>query len=182
MILKSNLFSRFAAPATEDDFADLYRAELPRIYNFFRFRVGDGPLAEDLTSATFEKAWCHRHRYRRDLAAFSTWLFSIAQRVAIDHYRKQQREVGLEDLSDVAADTSMEDIAHQRADFSQVSALLAQLSGRERELVALKYGAGLTNRAIAQMTGLSESHVGSLLHRVRNALRAQCQKEERYER
>ena len=50
--------------------------------------------------------------------------------------------------------------------------LLADLGDRERELVALKYGAGLTNRAIAVSTGLSESNVGTLLHRTVTALRA----------
>ena len=42
----------------------------------------------------------------------------------------------------------------------------------ERELVSLKYGAGVTNRAIAQLTGLSESNVGTILHRTIDALRA----------
>src|SRR5262245_12388608 len=44
-------------PAREADWDALYAEQLPRIYNFFRFRVGDGPVAEDLTSLTFEKAW-----------------------------------------------------------------------------------------------------------------------------
>ena len=50
--------------------------------------------------------------------------------------------------------------------------LLAALPDRERELVALKYGAGLTNRAIARLTGLTESNVGTILHRAIVALRA----------
>jgi RNA polymerase sigma-70 factor, ECF subfamily len=74
-----------ALDGKETDFERLYRAELPGIYNFFRYRVGDGPLAEDLTADTFEKAWRNRNRYRYDLAAFSTWLFTIARRVAQDH-------------------------------------------------------------------------------------------------
>ena len=70
------------ASATEANFEELYRAALPRIYNYFRYRAGDGQIAEDLTSETFEKAWRNRERYRHDLAAFSTWLFTIARRVA----------------------------------------------------------------------------------------------------
>jgi RNA polymerase sigma-70 factor (ECF subfamily) len=50
-------------------------------------------------------------------------------------------------------------------------ALLAQLPDRERELISLKYGAGATNRAIAKVTGLSESNVGTIVHRVVEALR-----------
>src|SRR6266496_425703 len=44
-------------PAREEDWDALYAEQLPRIYNFFRFRVGEGAVAEDLTSITFEKAW-----------------------------------------------------------------------------------------------------------------------------
>ena len=77
---RRTFFSRTAS--AEANFEEYYRAELPRVYNFFRYRVGNDQIAEDLTSETFEKAWRNRERYRYDLAAFSTWLFTIARRVA----------------------------------------------------------------------------------------------------
>ncbi len=43
--------------------------------------------------------------------------------------------------------------------------LLQQLPQREQDVIALKYGADMTNRAIADLTGLSESNVGTILHR-----------------
>ncbi len=173
MTTRSRLLTWFGSPATEADFEALYQVELPRIYNFFRYRVGDGQLAEDLTADTFEKAWRHRERYNRDLAAFSTWLFTIARRVAVDYYRKHRAETPLDELVDVAAGENAEDRAQQRADFARLSVLLARLADRDRELVALKYGAGLTNRAIAGLTGLSESNVGVILHRALQTLRAE---------
>jgi RNA polymerase sigma-70 factor (ECF subfamily) len=48
---------------------------------------------------------------------------------------------------------------------------MADLPERDRELLALKYGAGLTNRAIAKATGLSESNVGTIAHRAVDAIR-----------
>ena len=173
MITKPRLLTWLGAPATEVDFEALYRAELPRIYNFFRYRVGEGQLAEDLTSATFERAWRKRDRYRRDLAAFSTWLFTIARRVLVDHYRKQRAEAPLHDAAHLTTDQTLEDLTQRQADFERLSVLLAQLADRDRELVALKYGAGLTNRTIAGLTGLSESNVGVILHRALQTLRAQ---------
>ena len=167
----SNLFSWLGTPAAESDFEELYRAELPRVYNFFRYRVGDGPLAEDLTSETFERAWRSRDRYRRNLGAFSTWLFTIARRVAVDHYRRHRETMDLDDLSNLAIPVNMEDLAQQRDDFARLSVLLSRLADRDRELVALKYGAGLTNRTIAGLTGLSESNVGVILHRALQTLR-----------
>jgi RNA polymerase sigma-70 factor, ECF subfamily len=162
----------FNESASEVDFEALYRAELPRIYNFFRYRVGDGPLAEDLTADTFVKAWRHRARYRRDLAAFSTWLFTIARRVAQDHYRKPHPEIPLEAIINISTNEIVEELVQQDADFTHLSFLLAQLADRDRELVALKYGAGLTNRAIARLTGLTESNVGVILYRIIQDLRS----------
>jgi RNA polymerase sigma-70 factor (ECF subfamily) len=169
---KGYLLSWLNAPAADADFEELYRHELPRIYNYFRFRLGDGPLAEDLTSETFVKAWGNRRRYRRDLGAFSTWLFTIARRVALDHYRSPHREIPLDSVVDAPSGETVEDIADRDASFTRLSILLARLTERERELVALKYGAGLTNRLIARLTGLSEANVAVILHRTVQALRS----------
>ena len=161
------------ARASAVDWDAVYWDTLPRVYNFFRYRVGDDQLAEDLTANTFMKAWRARDRYLDDVAAFSTWLFSIAQNVAVDHYRRRKPEVSLDALPNFADSTSIEDVIERRADSARLNALLARLSPRERELIALKYGAELTNRAIAQVTGLSETNVGSTLHRTIQKLRQQ---------
>jgi RNA polymerase sigma-70 factor (ECF subfamily) len=79
--------------AAEPDWEQVYAQQLPRVLNFFRYRLGDTPDVEDLTARTFEKAWSARHRYRRDVAGFSTWLLTIARNVAIDHGRARQRLV-----------------------------------------------------------------------------------------
>src|SRR3954465_11686704 len=106
----------FVAPATETDWDALYARELPRVYNFFRYRVGDDALAEDLTSTTFEKAWSARKRYRRDLSAFSTWLFPIPRNAAADHFRKRRIEVSLDEISNRPSGETPEASALRRAD------------------------------------------------------------------
>jgi RNA polymerase sigma-70 factor (ECF subfamily) len=171
-MLAMNRLWTWVVPAREADWDALYAASMPRIYNFFRYRVGDGPEAEDLTSVTFEKAWRARHRYRRDLAAFTTWLYTIARNVAIDHYRQMHANVPIEEALDVAAAESADAVAEKRSDAARLSHLLELLPDREREILSLKYGAGLTNRAIARMTGLSESNVGTIVHRTVALLRA----------
>ncbi len=165
-------FWTWLAPAREADWDALYELELPRIYNFFRYRVGDGPEAEDLTSTTFEKAWRARHRYRRDLASFRTWLFAIARNVAIDHFRQKREHAPLEEAEGLPGGETPEDAAIRRSEVARLSHLLSLLPERERELLSLKYGAGLTNRAIARVTGLSESNVGTIVHRTVALLRA----------
>jgi RNA polymerase sigma-70 factor (ECF subfamily) len=160
------------SPAREAEWDALYEEQLPRVYNYFRFRVGDGAVAEDLTSATFEKAWRARQRYRHDLAAFGTWLLVIARNVAIDHYRSRREHAPLEAAERVPGGEDPGDLAERRAEFARLARLLEALPERERDLVALKFGAGWTNRAIARAMHLGESNVGTLLHRTVQALRA----------
>jgi RNA polymerase sigma-70 factor (ECF subfamily) len=166
-----NRLATFVFAATEADWDALYAEQLPRVYNFFRYRVGDGAVAEDLTSITFEKAWQARNRYRRDLGAFSTWLLTIARNVAVDHYRKHRHHEPLDALDEVPGGQTPEELAEHRSDVERLGRLLEQLPERERELVALKYGSEMTNRAIARLTGLSESNVGTILYRTVQGLR-----------
>jgi RNA polymerase sigma-70 factor (ECF subfamily) len=155
----------------EPDWEAVYAEQLPRIYNFLRYRLGNETLAQDLTSRTFEKAWCERHRYRRDIAKFSTWLLQIARNVVVDYYRTRHEHAPLEAAAEVPAEGTPEEEAVIRSNFARLSLLTQQLTDRERELLALKYGAGATNRAISEVTGLSESNVGTILHRAIQILR-----------
>lgn len=65
--------------AAELDWADVYEELLPSVYHYFCLRSGDRLEAEDLTAATFERAWRDRGRYRKDLGTFTNWLFVIPQ-------------------------------------------------------------------------------------------------------
>lgn len=167
-----------AAEAEAAAWAAVYADALPRVYNFFRFRTGDDALAEDLTAAVFEKAWRHRHRYRHDLASFTTWLFAIARNTAVSHHRSARWEVRLDAANMHAIAPSIECEVERRDDLTRLVTLLARLPPRERELVELKYGAALTNRAVARVTGLSESNVGTILARVVHRLAAQWEENE----
>ena len=77
----------------------------------------------------------------------------------------------LEAAEEVATTRTPHDDVASDSDLARLGALLKQLPQREQELVALKYGAEATNRAIAELTGLSESNVGTILHRVVQTLR-----------
>jgi RNA polymerase sigma-70 factor, ECF subfamily len=160
--------------AVEPDWEQIYAEQLPRVFSFFRYRLGDMADAEDLTARTFEKAWRARHGYRRDASGFATWLLTIARNVAIDQLRARQRH---EPLASAAALPSLNDTPEQQtvqhSEAQRLAALLATLPPRQRELIAMKYGASMTNPAIARATGLSESNVGTILHRAVEALRAQ---------
>jgi RNA polymerase sigma-70 factor (ECF subfamily) len=126
-----------------------------------------------MTARTFEKAWIAKDRYRHDLAGFATWLLSIARNVAIDHLRAQREHVPIDVAVDIAAEGTPERTAMRGSDLARLAQLTANLPERERDLLALKYGAAISNRLIAQLTGLSESNVGTILSRTVEKLRSQ---------
>jgi RNA polymerase sigma-70 factor (ECF subfamily) len=161
----------WSASVTEPDWDAVYAEQLPRVFNYFLYRVRNVAAAEDLTSQTFEKAWRSRTSYRRDVAGVATWLLAIARNVAIDHGRARREHAPLEDAEHVAVDGTPEDEQSHSSDRARLAALVERLPERERELLALKYGAGSTNRAIAELTGLSESNVGTIIHRAVQTLR-----------
>lgn len=159
--------------ADDLDWDRVYREQLPRIFNYFRFRFGPGVDVEDLTSRTFEKAWRARRLYRRDLAGFSTWLLSIARNVGTDHRRAEPKYVALNAVVELPASTEPSEEVSHMSDLARLANLTVLLSEREQELIALKYGAGAAHEAIARIMGLSESNVAVILHRAVQALRAQ---------
>jgi RNA polymerase sigma-70 factor (ECF subfamily) len=163
------------ALAEEIDWDAAYREYLPRVYNFFCYQISDESLAEDLTAAVFEKAWRGRGRFRSDLSAFSTWLFTIARNVATDHFRRKAKDIPLDSVREQATSVSLEETVQRHQDIARLAISLSQLPVRERELVAFKYGAELTNREIARLTHLSESNVGTILNRTVEKLRAEME-------
>jgi RNA polymerase sigma-70 factor (ECF subfamily) len=166
-----------ARGTNEVDWEAAYWELTPRLYNFFRYRLAgarasDDQTAQDLTAQVMLRAWRYRARYAHDLGAFEGWAFGIARNVFHDHLRAQVIELSLDAVLELADDESVEAEIEGQRDAEHLAALLARLPAREQELVALKYGAGLTNRAIAAALNLSESNVGSLLHRIVRKLRA----------
>jgi len=154
---------------------EIYDHLLPRVFHFFCYKVGDRVVAEELTAITFEKAWVGRDNYKKDVGAFQFWLFGIAQKVAVDHFRRSRHEVPL-DAVDLPASQNVERELESQMDFERLTALFNELSERERTLIALKYGAELNNREIARQTGLSESNVGTILFRAVTRLREEWEK------
>jgi RNA polymerase sigma-70 factor, ECF subfamily len=157
--------------AAEPDWNAVFTEQLPRVYNYFGYRLDNEADIQELTARTFEKAWRARDRYRRELAGFATWLLRIAHNVAIDHLRLARDHAPLEAAEELAAEGGPEREQETDSDVARLRALIPTLPAREQELIALKYGAGASHKEIAGVTGLSESNVGTILHRTVQQLR-----------
>jgi RNA polymerase sigma-70 factor, ECF subfamily len=93
--------------------------------------VADKYIAEDLTSAVFEKALTKFKSFDAEKASFSTWLFTIAHNTVIDHYQLRTREQDLEKEKTVfiaAEYTSVEEEAVKTEEFKKLRSCLSQLN------------------------------------------------------
>jgi RNA polymerase sigma-70 factor (ECF subfamily) len=159
------------------DWELVYRELVPKVYKFFCYQVGDRDIAEDLMATTFERAWHGRSRFSHELGDFSNWLFGIARNVSIDYIRSKRSTVSIDEIIPLSTKESLELSVERKSEFERLYFLLERLEERERMLISLKYGAGFNNRRISEITGLSESNVGTILHRVVIRLRGQWEDE-----
>jgi RNA polymerase sigma-70 factor (ECF subfamily) len=158
-----------------DFFAEQYGEYLPRVLNYVRLRVDGEDLAQELTAQTFERALSRLHTLR-DRGAFGGWLFRIARSIVAGYYRRRRPVVSLESVGEHAAIEAAAEPGpeSQVAASEEVEALkeaLQFLSEREREIIRLRFVAGITNRAIAKMMGLREGNVAVILFRALRKLR-----------
>jgi RNA polymerase sigma-70 factor (ECF subfamily) len=155
------------------DWDAIYNEQVARLYNYFLYRVNQQTTAEDLTATTFKRAWMNRTQFDPQRGSVAAWLFGIARHVLVDYYRQRPpRMMSIEDAYRAASPLDTEHTVQQRIDADMLGRLLQELPQREQEVIALKYGAEMTNRDIADLTDLSESNVGTILHRTVNKLHA----------
>ena len=155
-------------------FERLYRSSRDDVYAYVASMVRDQAAAEDVTATAFERAYRKQSRFDPSRGNARAWLFGIARNAALDELRRRGRHAELTaepaDLSQASAHESTEASERRLA----LSAALADLPPRERELIALKFFAGLGNAEIAAVLGISESNAGTKLHRAVNKLREAC--------
>jgi RNA polymerase sigma-70 factor, ECF subfamily len=164
-------FTRGALP--RDELHDVYRDHVNAVYAFFAYSVSD-QVAEELTATTFERVVRHWARFDPSLSSQRTWIMAIARNALVDHFRRSSHRSGpsLDDvpllLERVA---STEDAAERYASVDLVKGWLARLSPREREVLALRYGADLSTADIAASLDLSEANVLQISSRALRRLR-----------
>jgi RNA polymerase sigma-70 factor, ECF subfamily len=155
-------------------FEHLYRDSRDDVYAYVAGLLRDRSAAEEVTSQAFERAWRKRRRIDPAKGSPRAWLFGIARNAALDELRRRSRHAKLDHdqgAGDQAPRPAAGDPSEVAVARTALREAMATLSGRERELVALKYFAGLSNAEIAKVIGTSESNAGTKLHRIVEKLR-----------
>jgi RNA polymerase sigma-70 factor, ECF subfamily len=162
-----------AAPLTAGAFDALYRETVDDLYAYVATLLRDRAAAEDVVAAAFERAYRRLRTYDPRRGSRRQWLFGIARHAALDELRRRRRAVAL-DADPDARLAAVDDDAPDPVRRATVRAALAGLDARDRELVALKFFAGLDNAEIAGVLGISASNAGTRLHRAVRRLREAC--------
>ena len=135
----------------------------------------DRSAAEDVTAQAFERAYRRRASFKPERGTHRAWLFGIARNAALDELRRRSRHAELTtEPEDVGGGRRARGGGRGGAAALDAERRAGKLSARERELIALKYFAGLANAEIAAVIGVSESNAGTKLHRAMEKLREAC--------
>ena len=166
---------RTDAETAWERFEALYRSSRDDLYAYVATLLRDPAAAEDVTALAFERAYRRRRTFDRRRGEERAWLFGIARNAALDELRRRARIARMaaepQDQAGAHAADDPEDVALRR---TAVRAALARLSAREREVVALKFHAGMANTELARVLGVSETAAGTLLYRTMQKLRKAC--------
>lgn len=165
-----------AAKANPANFAPLYQCYAMRVYRYLRTRASSDEDAADLTQQVFLQVLEALPEYRARGIPFAAWLFRITRHVAIDHHRRHKNTQHWDLLPDATQSPSEQDpeaVVLKHENLTHLRGLLARLDVQKRELLALRFAAGLSTAEIAQVVGKSHASVKKQITRIIQSLKEQ---------
>ena len=177
-----------AAGSDAAAFRKLFDGDLPRIYEFFARRVDERPVAEELTTATFERA-LGAFRTGEVRTSFGGFLYRVAASAIVDHARRRRRPIprdtrasdldapGDRDAAEAIANDAVTRAFAAAIDRSRLRQGFTRLSDEDRNLVVLRYLDGLEIDELCAVTGASRQALAVSLHRVLRAMRSSIDRE-----
>ena len=162
------------AKAEPAAFAAIYDHYFSRVYNYIRYRVKDPDITDDLTANAFETILTNIEKYHPERGSFATWLFTIVRNAVNDYFRWQKFRhwLSLDTLRDKASsEPEPEEIVVRDEIYDGLLAAIASLDKRDQDLIALKFGAGLSSFQISKLTGLNQNNINVSVYRAVRRLR-----------
>jgi RNA polymerase sigma-70 factor (ECF subfamily) len=155
-------------------FGDLYEQYVESVFRYLYSRIGSVHAAEDATAQTFLAALESFDRFRGD-GHFASWLFGIAHHKAMDHFRSQKRTATLDEAQDLAIEDDPLGRVIRSEQAEAVSKLIQVLPENERELIRLRFLAGLSFAEMGHLLGCSEEAVKKSVYRLLARLHSQLE-------
>jgi len=161
------------------NFEETYIRLFKPVLAYIKSRLNNESAAQEIAAVTWQKVYEHQNQFNPEKGRPEQWIFTIA-RNEVNKYRRfwqLKRFFSLTDEEEqfaCAEKTPFEKLVYQEQNKILLAAM-AQLTDRERDLIALKFYSGLNNRQIASITALSESNVGTIINRAVAKLRSRLE-------
>jgi RNA polymerase sigma-70 factor (ECF subfamily) len=164
-----------------EDFLQAYENHIWDVYGYFTYRGMGKADAEDLTQITFERALRAWSGFDPQLASAKTWLLAIAHNAYVD-FRRRDRSGRTPSLSsDEVSEGELPSVTGPEPPTeldAPLTAAIRRLSRREREAIALRFGADLRGPDIAEFLDISLANAQQLLSRGLRKIRRELDKKE----
>jgi RNA polymerase sigma-70 factor, ECF subfamily len=162
-----------AKEGDSDAIGELYENFRLGIYRYLYYRTGETQSADDLTSEVFLRMIRSLSGYRLEQGSFQGWLYQIAHNLLSDHYRKTngRNQVQLEEKVTEDPLNPPTRPVERRLNSLLLKQALQALSGEQREVIVLRFIAGMPINQVAQTLNKSEDSVKGLQRRALITLR-----------
>jgi RNA polymerase sigma-70 factor (ECF subfamily) len=162
----------------EEALGELYDRYAPRVYAYIFRRIGQAQVAEDITGDTFVRVIQAIQSERFWHTSFQAWLYRIAHNLVVDHYRRQPAAVEAElDERLVAAADDIFMAADRRLSYQELGMAMRLLTPDQQQVLALRFGEGMTSREVADVLDKTVGAVEALQHRGLASLRRVLEEE-----
>jgi RNA polymerase sigma-70 factor (ECF subfamily) len=161
-----------AQRGSPEAFARIFDEYVGPIHRFIASRVDRPSDAEDLTQLVFVKALEALPRYEARGIPFGGWLFRLARNAIIDQVRTRRDHLSLvAAMTRATEEAGPEAVVALRDDLDRVAAALAELTDDQREVIELRFFAGLSVHEVAEAMGREDGTIRGLQFRAIAALR-----------
>jgi RNA polymerase sigma factor (sigma-70 family) len=167
------------AGAAEPSFAAVAEELLDDVYGYLLYLTKNPPLAEDLTSETFERALQRWKRFDPRRGTPRAWLLAIARSTALDSFRADARRRKREERASAGAVTAHAEHGFGEGISTELEEALRSLSAGEREVVALRVVLDLDSEETARLLGITATAVSTRLQRALGKLEERMREHER---
>lgn len=157
---RDELSSNHSPQTMEAALADIYDEYFDRVARYIYIRISDRAEAEDLAGEVFLRALRSLRSYRGTADRLPAWLFSIARNMVVDHYRRRsvRQSVPLESV-EIADGHDVDEATDTRLSIQSLSRALPLLTEAQREVIGLRFFAGLSSAETGEVMGKSSGAV-----------------------
>lgn len=144
----------------EELLARLYDEYYDKIARYISIRIGNQAEAEDMAGEVFLKALESLDSYQERGAPMQAWLFKIAHNLLVDYVRKVSKRKTIPiDTLEISDRVNLEETVERQLQSEKLSQALKQLTPSQREVIGLRFFAGLTSTEAGKILGKSSGAV-----------------------